>query len=75
MIVSGNEQQKNSGREQIGGCVFVWIKDGDEIYGHLEYPQGGVVPKSGGFWRTADPFVAKWMAKEIFVDSQKGEEK
>ena len=62
------ETEKNSGRDPVGDYTFVWIKDGDEIYGHLEYPQGGVVPKSGGFWRTGDPYIARMMANDIFVD-------
>lgn len=56
-----------------GGHTFNWLCTHDgEIFGHVEDPEGLVIYKSDGFYRTKDPQLAVRFA-EAHVPSEEKE--
>jgi len=50
---------------------FVWISGNDgEISGHIELPNGAVMSKTYGFWRTNDAQKAANLAEGLFLPHQ-----
>ena len=57
-----------SGRIPLShGFTFVWLRDSNEIYGCVERPNGAILSKSGGWFRTTNPADAAYHA-QLLVD-------
>lgn len=48
------------------GFRFQWFRDGNsEIYGYIEYPHGGVLYGTSGYYKSSDPRKAAQVAQSI----------
>ena len=56
-----NSMSKGGIIQMGNGFRFFWSLQGGrhpEIFGHVENPKGGIVPRSSGWYRTSDPEAA-----------------